>query len=466
MDVDMSDNPRVPLADTTQGTHTQQPPPDSTEPTKSAETPPTRTEPAAETTHDKNDKPGQTDSTSEDTQEKPGRFTQTLEKATSEALANQKISLDAVQALTRELDTVFGNLEGKVVNKTAKAHIKDIAKDIQDILRRKAHALFSAGFPPTEKQQAKDKPAPAQETRMRTETRAKQKEQKAGPEKATGWANMAAAGTTSHQTFDVRGPRQANKPQQKTRATPPPNRLLVRLFEGSRWKNVNATIVRNKINMELFSGKEQVAQASSTATGFALLMTENEAAENPESLELIRNYMDAEKIEKECTWEKFIIPNVPKTINALDKEGACARRVTLEDVKADVQKAFGGDLKIIMWREYPNDPDMQGLRVAIKDPERTPNTITLLGQVKVVRRAVQKPLPPPRCQRCWRAHRTELCSYAIRCARCGEKTHTTDFHHQAKPCKEHPGKRCDCTSNCAICKGQHSAETCINQKKN
>ncbi|KAL2890947.1 Ribonuclease H-like domain [Ceratocystis lukuohia] len=63
---------------------------------------------------------------------------------------------------------------------------------------------------------------------------------------------------------------------------------------------------------------------------------------------------------------------------------------TLEDVRAEVQKAFSGELKIPDFREYKDEPQVQDLRVAVLNPERIPKTTELVGNERVVRRMKYK----------------------------------------------------------------------------
>ncbi|KKF92090.1 hypothetical protein CFO_g5557 [Ceratocystis platani] len=69
----------------------------------------------------------------------------------------------------------------------------------------------------------------------------------------------------------------------------------------------------------------------------------------------MRNYLDASTIEKETVWEKFMVRNVPRNVHDASENGSEARRTTLEDVRKDIQEAFGGELKILEFREYEGE---------------------------------------------------------------------------------------------------------------
>ncbi|PHH49721.1 hypothetical protein CFIMG_006503RA [Ceratocystis fimbriata CBS 114723] len=278
------------------------------------------------------------------------------------------------------------------------------------------------------------------------------------------WAQKTALAGQEGETVDVRS-KQVPKAR-PVRKAPQANRLLARLFPESKWKEANPAIVKTKINNDLFEGKEVVTLAKITQTGFAITLTEDQSIMEEGTLELIRNYLDASALEKETVWEKFLVKNVPRNVHDVTGKGSEIRRTTLEDVRAEVQKAFGGELKILDFREYKDDPLVQGLRVAVLNPEKIPKTVELLGSERVVRKMEYKPLPPPRCTRCWRKHRTETCSYAARCALCGETKHKTESHKEAAKCSEHKDKECECTLKCPICAGKHSAEKCDGKSKN
>ncbi|KAL1891448.1 hypothetical protein Cpir12675_004958 [Ceratocystis pirilliformis] len=205
------------------------------------------------------------------------------------------------------------------------------------------------------------------------------------------WAQKTAQAGKEGETIDVR-PKQAPKAK-PTRKAPQENRLLARLFPGSKWKEVNPAIVKSKVNKYLFEGKEVVTQAKTTQTGFAITLSGEQCLRKEGTLELIRNYLDALALEKETVWEKYILKNVPRNVHDVTEKGSEIRRTSLEDVGAEIQKAFGGQLKILEFREYKDEPQVQGLRVAILNPERVPRTIELLGSERMVKKMEYKPPP-------------------------------------------------------------------------
>ncbi|KKF92137.1 hypothetical protein CFO_g5511 [Ceratocystis platani] len=205
------------------------------------------------------------------------------------------------------------------------------------------------------------------------------------------WAQKAAT-QSGGKVVDV-SPTPREKPE-RSRKPPQGNRLLVRLFPESKWRDVNAGVLKNKVNESLFDGKEVVKLAKTTNTGFALTMTQAPGAIEKGALEIMRNFLDASTIEKETIWEKYIVRNVPRNIHDVSENGSEVRRTTLEDVRKDIQEAFGGELKILEFREYEGEAQMQGIRVAVLNPEKTPKTIELLGSERVVKKIDNKPLPP------------------------------------------------------------------------
>ncbi|KAL2889853.1 Retrotransposon-derived protein PEG10 [Ceratocystis lukuohia] len=83
------------------------------------------------------------------------------------------------------------------------------------------------------------------------------------------WAQKAAT-QSGGKVVDVR-PTPMEKPE-RSRKPPKGNRLLVRLFPASKSRDVNAGVLKNKVNASLFDGKEIVKLAKATQTGFALTM--------------------------------------------------------------------------------------------------------------------------------------------------------------------------------------------------
>ncbi|KKF92209.1 hypothetical protein CFO_g5439 [Ceratocystis platani] len=124
-----------------------------------------------------------------------------------------------------------------------------------------------------------------------------------------------------------------------------------------------------------------VTKAKTIQTGLAITLTGtgDQSLAKEGTLELIRNYLDASVLEKEIVWEKYIVENVPRNVHDVSGKGSEILRITPEDVRAEVQKASGGELKILEFREYKDEPQVQGLGVAVLNPERVPRTIELLG---------------------------------------------------------------------------------------
>ncbi|PHH49893.1 Retrotransposon-derived protein PEG10 [Ceratocystis fimbriata CBS 114723] len=143
------------------------------------------------------------------------------------------------------------------------------------------------------------------------------------------WAQKAAT-QSGGKVVDVR-PTPMEKPE-RSRKPPKGNRLLVRLFPGSKSRDVNAGVLKNKVNASLFGGKEIVKLAKATQTGFALTMVQVPGAIEKGALEIMRNYLDASTIEKETIWEKYIVRNVPRNVHDVSENGSEVRRTTLEDV--------------------------------------------------------------------------------------------------------------------------------------
>ncbi|KAL1897785.1 hypothetical protein Cpir12675_002211 [Ceratocystis pirilliformis] len=154
----------------------------------------------------------------------------------------------------------------------------------------------------------------------------------------------------------------------------------------SIWKEVNPAIVKSRVNKDFFEGKEVVTQAKTAQTGSAITLTGGQGLRKEGTLELIRNYLDVSSLEKETVWEKYIVKNVPRNVHHVTGKGSEIRRTSLEDVRAEIQKAFGGELKILEFREYKDEPQVQGLRVAILNPERATRTIEPLGSERAVKK--------------------------------------------------------------------------------
>ncbi|KAL2888616.1 RNA-directed DNA polymerase from mobile element jockey [Ceratocystis lukuohia] len=262
-----------------------------------------------------------------------------------------------IRALTSQLDglTAAEDLDG--VGKAGQQAYKDILRRVMTVIEEEIRHKLTGTRGNTPTSNTTPKPTTAQKRAPQT------------------WAEKAAAGKAT----------QAAKPKgtaQKAQANAPPalpetpktshrkideNRLLATLFEDSNWKMVNPAVVKQRINRDLFKGEEVILRMTSPRTGFAFHAKEGKM--DTEAKELIRNFLKAKAVGKETVWVKFVIPNVPKTINTIEEGKLVTRPTSMDDVKPDIQMAFGGDIKLMDWREYEHDPTMRGLRVAIHKPK-------------------------------------------------------------------------------------------------
>ncbi|PHH52560.1 hypothetical protein CFIMG_005153RAa [Ceratocystis fimbriata CBS 114723] len=98
---------------------------------------------------------------------------------------------------------------------------------------------------------------------------------------------------------------------------------------------------------------------------------------------------------EDSNW-KMVNPAVVKQRINTNEEGKLVTRPTsMEDVKPDIQMAFGGDIKLMDWREYEHDPSMRGPRVAIHEPKKVPKAIEILGLFRMVRQSLAKARATP-----------------------------------------------------------------------
>ncbi|KKF93454.1 hypothetical protein CFO_g4215 [Ceratocystis platani] len=295
---------------------------------------------------------------------KAGGFTRALEEAKK---ATPKKDEEGYEVFHKIFSTLKAVLEGAIQKTLAGSELSTAFQD-------SAWEQTNAG---RTKNKPRDAKAPSQAPkegktpRTTPETTAPGKPD--NRKETRSWAQKTALAGQEGETVDVRS-KQVPKAR-PVRKAPQANRLLARLFPESKWKEANPAIVKTKINNDLFEGKEVVTLAKITQTGFAITLTEDQSIMEEGTLELIRNYLDASALEKETVWEKFLVKNVPRNVHDVTGKGSEIRRTTLEDVRAEVQKAFGGELKILDFREYKDDPLVQGLRVAVLNPEKIPKTM-------------------------------------------------------------------------------------------
>ncbi|KAL2890685.1 putative eka-like protein [Ceratocystis lukuohia] len=307
-----------------------------------------------------------------------GAFADILNKTLEEEKKKMEDTARGIRALTNQLDglTAAEDLDG--VGKAGQQAYKDILRRVMTVIEEEIRHKLTGTRGNTPTANTTPKPTTAQKRAPQT------------------WAEKAAAGKAT----------QAAKPKgtaQKAQANVPPalpetpktshrkvdeNRLLATLFEDSDWKMVNPAVVKQRINRDLFKGEEVILRMTSTRTGFAFHAKEGKM--DTEAKELIRNFLKAKTVGKETVWVKFVIPNVPKTINTIEEGKLVTRPTSMDDVKSDIQMAFGGDIKLMDWREYEHDPTMRGLRVAIHEPKEVPKTIEILGLSRIVRQSSAK----------------------------------------------------------------------------
>ncbi|KAL1893867.1 hypothetical protein Cpir12675_003936 [Ceratocystis pirilliformis] len=292
---------------------------------------PGQTTPKEPTPQKKNTKP------TENTKKAPvtGAFVDILNKTWEEEKKRMEDTARGIRVLTSQMDglTAAENLDG--VGKAGQQAYKDILRRVMAVIEEEIRQKLTGTRGNTPATNTAPKPTTAQKRAPQT------------------WAEKAAAGKTT-QALKLKG----TTPKAQANASPAlpetpkiprrkidENRLLAILFEDSNWKMVNPTVVRQRIKRYPFKGEEVILRMASTRTGFAFHAKEGKM--DTEAKELNRNFLKARTMGKESFWEKFIIPNVSKAINTIEDGKLVTRPTNMEDVKPDIQVAFGGEIKIM-----------------------------------------------------------------------------------------------------------------------
>ncbi|KAL1892708.1 hypothetical protein Cpir12675_004442 [Ceratocystis pirilliformis] len=313
--------------------------------------------------------------TAKPTNKTKGSFSKLLDTVWEETCREREAKKIGAATLMRALDQFEAN-PGLGEDKRARLEADSLLKEVKELVANRLRQNLAGSAPSQARVQQTHRPKIPQANTPMT------------------CAQKAVSGTKAAPQPLPAKPTTAGITQAKPQATPKKemgNRYLATLYEDSKWKKVNTSITRQRLNQEVFKGQDKVTKVTETRTGLALTM--KEAVMDREMKEIMRNFLGAAEIEKESIWEKFVIPKIP-SINTVENNKLVSRRTSLEDVRKEVQEAFGGTIKSMAWREYEWDPSMQGLRIAVHQPVKVPRTIEILGLTRTIRSSGGKPRPP------------------------------------------------------------------------
>ncbi|KAL2889564.1 RNA-directed DNA polymerase from mobile element jockey [Ceratocystis lukuohia] len=287
-----------------------------------------------------------------------GSFSKLLDTVWKEANKEREAKKRGAAALMLALDNFEVNPGLDKNDQTARLEVDYLLKEVKELVAKRLR-LNLAGTTPSQ---------------ARTQPTHKAKSQQTDTQMT--WAQKAASGKETATPAIPAKPTDTGKPQAKPLDTNVGNRYLATLYEDSKWRKVNTSVTRQRLNQVIFKGQDKVAKVTETRTGLAITLKDGTL--DREMKERIGNFLSAAELEMESIWEKFVIPNIPATINTVENNKLVSRRTSLEDVRKEVQEAFGGTVKSMVWREYERDPTMKGLRVAVHKPEKIPRTMEIL----------------------------------------------------------------------------------------
>ncbi|KAL2885104.1 putative eka-like protein [Ceratocystis lukuohia] len=298
---------------------------------------PAATDAAATTTGTTTADPTPTDN---GTKKPKGSFSKLLDTVWKEANKEREAKKRGAAALMLALDNFEVNPGLDKNDQTARLEVDYLLKEVKELVAKRLR-LNLAGTTPSQ---------------ARTQPTHKAKSQQTDTQMT--WAQKAASGKETATPAIPAKPTDTGKPQAKPLDTNVGNRYLATLYEDSKWRKVNTSVTRQRLNQVIFKGQDKVAKVTETRTGLAITLKDGTL--DREMKERIGNFLSAAELEMESIWEKFVIPNIPATINTVENNKLVSRRTSLEDVRKEVQEAFGGTVKSMVWREYERDPTMKG----------------------------------------------------------------------------------------------------------
>lgn len=160
----------------------------------------------------------------------------------------------------------------------------------------------------------------------------------------------------------------------------------------------------------------------------------------------IQKALEGSHVDVEDKWAVFVIPDVPRSYTAFDKDPVVVTEETaLEEFKIQVP---GVQPIKFYWSKKSTDQTVGTLVVAVSEAEagKIPFKIQLFSHKTIIKRKHAK-ITLERCDRCWDMHNPRNCTRTSRCRLCASTAHLT---------ADHPAE--DNARRCCNCDGPHPAD--------
>ncbi|KAL5606774.1 uncharacterized protein BROUX77_003967 [Berkeleyomyces rouxiae] len=175
------------------------------------------------------------------------------------------------------------------------------------------------------------------------------------------------------------------------KAAPTDNRLFVVVPTDSPLRKLSPAYIVTKANAGIPRG-EGAGTATATKTGFALTAV-RDVGKFLSHAERIRANLTAEKVHKRDAWSKYIVHGLPTSITVEDPKTPGAvmlHRVTLDDVRQDIEQAFGVVSASATLSKYVGKASVPTFRAHIAfheglvSPSAVPLRVATLGELHMV----------------------------------------------------------------------------------
>ncbi|KAL5596598.1 uncharacterized protein BROUX77_007282 [Berkeleyomyces rouxiae] len=334
-------------------------------------------------------------------------------KALADALRNQK---DA-EAATRDrmLNTFSAMADNCLAAMAPQASAHESTRKLLDFLQQGLldtlqHAMTGAPQPPPNRapRDTTPSPAPQRERPARPSTPSEAPSARDPPAAAPAaptesldkesWSTVARKGKKASKAAQPAAPSAgAPKPRQgkasvvPEKATPADNRLFVVVPTDSPLRKLSPAYIVTKANAGIPRG-EGAGTATATKTGFALTAV-RDVGKFLSHAERIRANLTAEKVHKRDAWSKYIVHGLPTSITVEDPKTPGAvmlHRVTLDDVRQDIEQAFGVVSASATLSKYVGKAGVPTFRAHIAfheglvSPSAVPRRVATLGELHMV----------------------------------------------------------------------------------
>ncbi|KAL5601100.1 uncharacterized protein BROUX77_002025 [Berkeleyomyces rouxiae] len=211
------------------------------------------------------------------------------------------------------------------------------------------------------------------------------------------WSTVARKGKKASKATQPAAPstgapkaKQGN-PSSAPKTAPTDNRLFVVVPTDSPLRKLSPAYIVTKANAGIPRG-EGAGTATATKTGFALTAV-RDVGKFLSHAERIRANLTAEKVHKRDAWSKYIVHGLPTSITVEDPKTPGAvmlHRVTLDDVRQDIEQAFGVVSASATLSKYVGKAGVPTFRAHIAfheglvSPSAVPRRVATLGELHMV----------------------------------------------------------------------------------